>query len=206
MAGSRFAVFVEGIKDLKDFEKLGKDIPLATVQAINKTADWARKRGADEIEDQVAFPRGYLSPSGRRFYVSRKATKSNREARITARGRPTSLARFIKGTAAPKQVGVTVQVDPGKSVELPRAFVIRLPAGKGPVETRSNLGLAVRLPKGQTMRNKLRSVKMANGLYLLYGPSIQQVFLNNAGEGVADEMSPAVLDKLEDEFLRLMGL
>jgi hypothetical protein len=56
------------------------------------------------------------------------------------------------------------------------------------------------------MANKFQQVQISKGLYLLYGPSIQQVFLNNAGKGVAKDISDPSADALEREFIRLMGL
>lgn len=204
MAFQNFAVFVEGLDTLKDYERLGENIRLNAIRAINRTADTTRTAGAKAIREQVNFPASYLSPSDRRFYVSRKASGTNLEAVITARSRATSLARFIKST--PAAGGVRVEVKPGTLRFLPRAFVIKLPAGRAPIDTRSNLGLAVRLKRGDALRNKTSVVRMQNGLYLLYGPSVQQVFIDNSGEGVAEDLEPFVLDKMENEFFRLMDL
>ena len=47
---------------------------------------------------------------------------------------------------------------------------------------------------------------MRHRLYLLYGPSVDQVFRANDGDGVANDMVPAVERNLEREFLRLLEL
>ena len=71
-----------------------------------------------------------------------------------------------------------------------RAFLMNLRSG--------NLGLAVRLAPGERIDNKRRMVQMSNGLYLLYGPSVDQVF-----RSVAEDVSADAGDFLEQEFLRL---
>ena len=203
-----YAVVVEGLEDLASFEKdfSAENIRFNAVRAINGMAERARREGKARILEQVNFPASYLNPAGKRFMVSRKATGNNLEAAVAARFRPTSLARFVTGTMTPNKPGVTVEVHPGKSRFMKRAFVIKLPAGSAGLDTKSNFGLAVRLKKGDTLRNKRNVVRMARGLYLLYGPSVQQVFLDNQGEGVAADLQPEIRDRLADEFLRLMDL
>jgi len=56
------------------------------------------------------------------------------------------------------------------------------------------------------MSNKVRQVQVSKGLYLLYGPSVQQVFLDNQGDGVADDLAPDALAQVEAEFARLLRL
>jgi hypothetical protein len=200
----QFVVVVEGLLDLKGLEGADERVKLNMVRSVNKVIAQTRTESRKRILGQINFPTSYLDPSAGRFYVSRLATQAKPEAAITARRRPTSLARFIVGSPAPGKEGVTVSVGKGKTETLRRAFVMRLRAGSASLDTKSNLGLAVRLKRGETLRNKNATVKMANGLYLLYGPSIQQVFLDNSGQGVAQDVSPFALEKLEDEFDRLM--
>lgn len=202
----RFAFVVEGIKTLAEFEEMGADIRFKAVQTLNTVARDARARGAKRIREQINFPASYLNPSAKRLYVSKQAQKNSLEAVVTARGRPTMLARFVKGGTPLHQKGVTVEVGKGKTKFLKRAFLMRLPAGTGPVDTRSNLALAVRLGKGEKLENKKSVVMMKRGLYILYGPSVNQVFLSNDDKGVAVDMEPEILDDMETEFLRLMGL
>ena len=190
-----YAVFVEGLGALRDVEELKRDVALKAVQAINKTADQARTKSDREIRAQVAFPATYLSPSTGRLTVSQRARRGDLEARIKGRHRPTSLARF----ATKSGKAVNVEVKPGLSTFLPRAFLIRLRAGSGITETKFNQGLAIRLKPGETLRNKKQAIRMASGLYLLYGPSVDQVFRD-----VAVDISPETALRLEQEFLRLM--
>ena len=87
-----------------------------------------------------------------------------------------------------------------------RAFLIKLNKGGGQTDTQFNAGLAIRLRPGEKIQNKVRQVQLSKNLYLLYGPSVQQVFLDNQGSGVAEDMKGEVLDQLEREFLKLLNL
>lgn len=200
----QFAVMVEGVESLREIKDLGPRIKTAAAQAINKVARDQRAEAARRITDQVNLPKSYVSPAGGRLVVSQQAQKESLEAKITARGRPTSLARFSRGT--PGKAGVTVEVKPGQTSFMRRAFLIRLPQGSTLTDSRFNLGLAIRLRPGERLQNKVRQVKLDKGLYLLYGPSVQQVFLNNEGKGVAADLADPTADYLEAEFTRLLAL
>lgn len=206
----QWAIYVEGLEGLGDVEKLSSKSKLNLVRAVNATTARFRKKGADLILGDINLPGSYLNPAAKRLYVAQQATKNNPQGIIRARGRPTSLARYITSRNA-DGAGVKVQVNKGGTTsDLKRAFLVKLPAGRGPVDTQFNLGLAVRLKKGQKLRNKKHLVQLDQGLYLLYGPSVDQLFINatggRAGEGVATEMTPDMLDFLQREYLRLMEL
>lgn len=198
----QFLVAVEGLKALDGLEKIPADIERAAFQAINKALDRTRAAAAREMTSQVAFPRGYLSGQNGRLEVS-KAQGGKLEGKISGRFRPTSLARFLVGKPKPSKPGVTVKVSPGKSIRLNRTFAIRLRSGRELTETNYNLGLAIRLKPGETITNKkivLQSMGKS-GLYLLYGPSVDQVFTQ-----VSEDVAPFGADVMEDEFLRLLDL
>jgi len=202
MAGT-YAFFADVIEaDLLD--GLSSDSrKLAAVRAINTAARDGRARAARMIRADINFPAKYVGPSDRRLYVSKQATRSDLEAKITARGRVTSLARFVKGSPTPNAAGVYVQKN--KVQYLKKAFVIRLPQGSNSVtDTVHNLGLAVRLKPGDVLRKKITARRVASGLYVLYGPSVSQVFRANDDTGVASDMSPELADQLVSEFLRLL--
>lgn len=201
MSGA-FAVIIEGFTDMRDFGEIKDDIRLIQQQTINKTADNARTRSANEIRRTVNFPANYLNPSEKRLFVAQYATAGQLEARVRARVRATSLARFVTSAKPVNQPGVIVQVHPGKARQLKRAFLIKLRAGSD-VDTLNNTGLAVRLRPGEVLRNKTNSVKVASNLYLLYGPSVQQVFMANDGSGVAQDLTPQIEQFMTDEFYRL---
>lgn len=200
-----FAVFVEGLSSLQDVNLLQDDIRFAASRAVNKITRDSRTSAARRIGREVNFPNNYLNPAAKRLFVSHHATPNKLEGRITARSRPTSLARFVRGQPRKGQ-GVHVEVKPGKARFMRRAFLIRLPAGSGPIDTKFNMVLAMRLRPGESLANKKQARRIEKGLYLLYGPSIDQVFLSKAGRGVADDMEPEVLDNLEEEFYRLLDL
>lgn len=173
--------------------------------ALNQTAE---RKGLTAIreamEEEIAFPAGYLRDR-KRLGVTQRATNSTLEARITARGRPTSLARFASGAAAiGNRAGsrLTVRVNPRVRRTLSRAFLVRLKAGQGPVsDDNFNVGLAIRLKPGERISNKRQMVPFGGGLYLLYGPSVDQVFLTT----VPNE-SGAIADAVAEEFFRQFEL
>lgn len=202
----QFAVFAEGIEIDLLGEVSSKARKAAAAKALNKIARDARSEAAKRILRQVALPASYVQPGGKRLYVSKPATPGSLEARITAQGRATSLARFVTGSARPgARGGVTVAVKPGKARFMSRAFVIKLRSGNAFTDTQFNLGLAIRLRPGERIQNKLRARKVENGLYLLYGPSVDQIFRDNSGEGVANDIAPQAADALAAEFARLIG-
>ena len=202
----RYAVFVEGITGLDEAAGMGERVKVAAYQAINRTTERGRAQAAREIRDEVNFPARYLSPGEKRLFVSKKAQRADLEGRIRARTRATSLARFVTGSVEPHKAGVRVEVAPGKARFLKRAFLVKLRAGSASIDTRNNLGLAVRLKPGEVLRNKSDVRKLDRNLYLLYGPSIDQVFRARDGSGVAEDISPDLSSFLEREFLRLMEL
>lgn len=198
MADYVFAV--EGLENIDQVQGLAEDIVRAARMAVNRTTERARARGAKEIRKEVAFPASYLTGERGRLKVTEKATAQKLQGKVTGRGRPTSLARFAKAKA-PGKAGLKVTVKPGSTKEMKKAFLLRLPQGSTLTDTQFNLGLAIRLKDGERVQNKKSMVKLGKGLYLLYGPSVDQVFRD-----VAKEISPDTADFLEAEFLRLVSL
>lgn len=198
-----YAVVVEGLEGLKDIENLPDNIVRAARQAINKTLTRTRTRSAREIRKQVAFPANYLSGQNGRLAVTGRPQGRQLRGEITGRHRPTSLARFAKGTpeTTRRRGGTPVTVKPGSPQFMQKAFLIRLRAGAAGIDTQHNLGLAIRLKPGESVRNKRIQAKKWGGLYLLYGPSIDQVF-----DDVAEDEVPFIEDFMQSEFFRLMRL
>ena len=199
-----FTVEVTGLEALRELQEIKGRVGVSAVRAINKVARDQRSNAAKKIREQVAFQARTLGPSSGRLFVSRKASRNRLEARITARSRPTSLARFTPGRST--RQGVRVEIKPGRVRFLRRAFFIRLPQGASLTDTKFNLGLAIRLRPGERLSNKIRQVQLGRNLVLLYGPSIQQIFLDNEGKGVAADISTQTADQLEAEFARLLGV
>lgn len=170
------------------------------VKAINKTVERSKAAASREIRSQVAFSPSYLSRADR-LGITKKATRSDLESIITGRHRPTSLAQFARGArvAGPRRTAVRVEVQPGIVRRLTGAFFINLRSGN--TDTKNNLGLAIRLPTGKIPDRAYKPTLVGKNLWLLYGPSISQVF-----DDVANDLSPQAAEFLEGEFLRLMDL
>jgi len=200
MAGA-YVVAVEGLSALDEIDALPEGILRAARQAVNKTVDRTRARSARNIRDQVNFPARYLSGQRGRLQIAKKASGKDLEGIIRGRERPTSLAQFVTTGSVGKKGGVGLTVKPGTTRRMPRAFLIKLRAGSASIDTKFNLGLAMRLRPGETIRNKTKAVKLAGNLYLLYGPSVNQVFAS-----VADDNAPEAAAFLEQEFTRLLDL
>lgn len=191
---------------LDDLDNFSPSTLGAAARAINRTADRARTQADRRIREEVAFPASYLSPAQGRLSVTRRATPGagadDLEAIITGRHRPTSLARFVVGSPQPGQKRRTplkVMVNPGHVVELERAFPVRLRSGN--TDTKNNIGIAIRLPEGQVPDRAYKPTKLGRGLWLLYGPSIDQIF-----DDVAEDIGPETADFLGEEFLRQVNL
>lgn len=167
--------------------------------AINRTARKARTLATAEIKEQLNLPSRYI---GGNLYIGAPATPDNLATEITGRVRPTSLARYAKGTPeSTRKAGyTTVEVQRGHYVKMPKAFLIRLRGKGGSTEgPNANIGLAVRLRQGEKIRNKRVSfVKTMNGLAMLYGPSVDQAF-----KTVRGDIAPEVGDFLANEYNRL---
>lgn len=203
---SEFAVFAEGLTELTSLDRASEEIKRAAYRAINKVARDSRVKIARKVRNQVNLPARFVAPGSKNLYVSQQATSGSLSATITARGRPTSLSRFVRGTPKVGTAGVHVEVAPGKARFMKRAFLIKLPQGSASIETKYNSGLAIRLRPGERLANKVSSRKVASGLYLLYGPSVDQVFRSRDGTGVATDMIPEIEQDLTTEFFRLLDL
>lgn len=203
-----FQVTLDGLEALIDIENLPKRTQMMASRAINKTLERARTRAAREMTDQLNFPTSYLRGKNSRLYVGRYSSETKLEGALAARTRPTSLARFVTGNKTPfKKGGVTAVVHNGKARYMKRAFIIKLKKGVELNEENFNLGLAVRLPAGARPSHAYKPVPLGRGLWLLYGPSIQQAFIGqNPEKGVATQIKPEMAAYLEREFLRLMAL
>lgn len=181
---------------LDNLRDMSKGVQINLVRAVNKTITWSRTQAAREIRKQVNFPVSYLSPSAGRLTVTQTATSNDISAIVTGRHRPTSLARFASNARAGFQTGARISVQPGLSRFLPRAFFVPLRSGN--TDTKNNVGLAIRLPEGQRPDRAYKPTPLSRGTWLLYGPSVDQVF-----DDIAMEIAPAAADYLENEYFRL---
>lgn len=193
-----------GIKDFQDYLEDRPEIVRRSARlAINDTAERkAVPQFRKSMQEQVSFPASYLrDPS--RFGVKKKATEADLTAVISARFRPTSLARFATGAttigAARRRGGVNVRVNTGGAKFLRGAFFVQLRRGRDTSDG-FNLGLAIRLKPGESIRGRRKGstgVMLDENLALLYGPSVDQAFRD-----VSTADSPKVAQLLEREFLR----
>ena len=154
------------------------------------------------MKDEVNFPPGYLEDT-ERFGQTKRATDADLTAAITARFRPTSLARFAEGQSfegARRTGGVRVKVNRGGGAKrIEGGFFVRLRRGADTSDG-FNVCLAIRLKPGDRLRGRKKGgagVQLAPDLYLLYGPSVDQVFRQ-----VSVAESPSVADQLQREFIR----
>lgn len=192
-------LLVNGLKGLSDyFEKLPDIAAQAASYAINDVAGGTgltllRK----SVYEQIDFPNGYLNQAlptgGTRLGLVSKANKNKLEAVIKGRDRPTSLARFANKGQTPKSTakrGVSITVK-GKNTKFKKnAWLVNLRNG--------NLGLAVRLAPGERLNKHTASkVQIAPDIFLLYGPSVDQVL-----RGVADEKSDEMASMVARQFFR----
>jgi hypothetical protein len=197
-------VETKGLKAFTDyFERLPEIAGNAASMAINDVAGGTgltmlRK----EIYDEIDFPAGYLSKD--RLFLKSRATPSKLTAKIVGRDRPTSLARFATRGQTVRNTrgkGVKVQVKAGRIRGMKKAWLTPLRAGRSEL---GNVGLAVRVGPGQTLRNshgaKLLRTDKWGSTYLFYGPSVNQVF----GD-VAWDNRDKLTDMLVSEFLRQVG-
>lgn len=192
---------------LKPLDKLRKEVARipeiadeASRFAVNDTADFAHAESSRRIRDQVAFKVSYLGTAdgGGNLAVAKRATRGgDPEAILVGRMRPTSLMRFVQGTFQ-RGRPVRLRVSPGRLSSMSNAFPMKLRRGRGIYDPdNANEGLAIRLKKGESVRNKREMVQVSGNLYLLYGPSVDQVFRT-----VRADVAPAVSEHLERDFLR----
>lgn len=187
------------------FQRLPHEADKAARMAINQVA----QRGGlslikKDILDEIAFPKNYLS--GDRLGVSKLARDNDLEAVITARQRPTSLARFAPAQplGSKGRLGVTVRVK-GGGRHLAKAWLVRLPKGEKKSSDSFNIGLAVRVRPGEGVKGKKgqhQSWLVPGKVALLYGPSVDQIFRQVSGD-VAEPIGDMVQQEFLRQFVRL---
>jgi hypothetical protein len=180
---------INGLEDVRRFfDELPDVAEDAAVFAINDVVVGegmvAIRR---EMREQIDFPAGYLEAG--RLRVGKRARRGTLEASIRGRDRATSLARFAGGqtSANTRGRGVQVKVKRGQTRVLRKGFIVDLKNG--------NRGVAVRLKPGESMRNSDKAVRLDDNVYLLYGPSVDQVF-----KGVAVDVAPQMTVALSRRF------
>ena len=191
---------------LAEFDKmlqaLGASVEPSAADAINDTVVFARRLGSQEIRKRINFKANYIDAG--RLAITRRAKPANLEAVVTGRDRPTSLARFSQG--APKfgrqrrPPRVRVKASGGAS-PIEGGFFMRLRRGNSVISAENaNIGLAIRLKEGERVKNKNDMVPVGRNLYLLYGPSVGQVYRT-----VSEKTSDEVAAQLANRFAHHLG-
>lgn len=184
-------VKIVGLDALLDSYKKAPDAAATAAQlALNSGARTARRLSADKILSQVNLGPDYFKGSkGDQRLAVRLAKQGELTSEVIARKRPTSLARYSLNRTVRRGQPVNVKirnkiktgakVSGGSRSEAP-FFLLKLRAGKADIESKFNLGLAVRLRKGEKLSGKYKLVKPLNpgkdNVVLLYAPSVDQVF------------------------------
>lgn len=191
---------LDGFEDL--LRSLGAQVEPSASDAINDTAVFARRLGSQEIRRRINFKANYLD--GGRLAISQRAHPKRLEAVITGRDRPTSLARFRQGAPRfgqqriPPRVRVSAS---GGTTAIRKGFYMRLRRGNSIISAEnSNIGLAIRLAEGERIKNKNEMVPIGGNLYLLYGPSVAQVYRT-----VSEESAERVSIQLASRFAHYLG-
>jgi hypothetical protein len=192
-----YVVIVEGMSEVQSLiDETTGNLNLRASQAINKTLDHYRAKLSKGVRSQINFAANYVGPNSGRLSVSTYSSRNNLYGKINARDRPTSLARFVKGTPR-RGAGVRVEVSKGVISTLSKSFLINLNG--------NNRGLAIR--SNTPISNKRIKVKPIKGnLYLLYGPSVNQIVQTILDENENGQYKENIAAYMEAEFARLRKL
>jgi len=201
---SDVVIAIEGLAALDFMVEIPKDIERAAYRALNKTASRARTAASRAIRAQVRFPASYIGPSSGRLTTVTAKKGDGLVAKVVGRDRPTSLARFVRGSGRPVRKaggkrGLNVTVEKGGAAKfINRAFIINLRSG--------NKGFAVRTDGGKPgVAYKPKRIGKDGKLWLLYGPSVDQVLFSVTRQsGVFTDIGPETAEFLEREFRRLL--
>lgn len=201
-------VKTSGLPDFEDRlaampEKAVKAAVLATNAAATKAAVWGKR----EVISQVAFPKRYLDD---KLKVVSKANANNIEAVVRGEFQARSLASFAankpKTFAKFYKIAPRLRIKPTSNAGSfgTRMFFLALRQGQRFDEEAFNVGLAVRLKKGEQLRNTTGAVKATKipNVYLLYGPSVNQVF-QTVAPNIAGDVANYQATEFERQFRRL---
>lgn len=197
-----FLFEIEGLQGLDFTEDLKNNLQETAKRVVNSALERAKTKSAKELSEQVNFPKGYFKGTNSRLQISSRPSLERLQGSVTGRSRPTSLATFSSKNT--KSGPIRVSVKPGRQATLPTAFFLKLRAGNSGIDQRFNLGVAIRTANGQPPKTAYKPLKIGKNLYLLYGPSVNQVF--GGDKGVAVKVTPDLLQFMQDEFLRLIDL
>lgn len=179
-------------------ERTDKALRLAVNAASLHGARMAKKQMLAEVNRTSAYI-GNPKNINAKLAIVKTARAGDLESIVRAQHRPASLAGFSDSPVSfgrPK-APIRVRVGRSKTVEMKRAFFIRLKRGAALSEDNYNLGIAMRLKPGEKVNNKNVHVSGNSRYAVLYGPSVEQMF-----NRITPEITDEVLDYAEREFLR----
>lgn len=185
-----------GIQGLASFVARTPEVAAEAAKlAVGDAAEWGRNLSKREMASAVNLPADALA--GRRFRISQRPTTANPEAVISADNNPLGLSRFVvsqkaRGAAHPKVrilVGGATKSFSDPDIKGSYSFLIPTPGGA------DGVGLALRTK--EPLRNSQAARKIGRDLYLLSGPSVNQMF----GQ-LMPTIVPRVEAKLQTEFAR----
>lgn len=202
------AITFRGLDDVrKRVAGIPETVDEASMFAVNEAITYGQAESSRRIREQVSLSASYIGSAtdpNARLRVAKKARRGDLEGVIAGRTRPTSLAQFMRGAKLGKGGYVKVKVSAaGAAKRIPNAFPMKLRRGTGVYDPENaNEGVAVRLKDGKLPggMNKKQMVQVEGNLYLLYGPSVDQVFRD-----VRYEVQEPIGDVLESSFLRNYG-
>lgn len=195
---------MKGMRDLETFAKeFPAEVDTAAQRAVNYTLVKVRTQTTRDMQKQVELGKSYLDSKLR---ITRKATIKNPIGEISGAFEPISLARFARGTIK-RGKPIKVRVKKGGSVtKFSNAAIVPL--------SRGGIGFLVRMKKGETLKGSSAARPLlprkrkdgsrsdpATKAYLLYGPSVNQLFKEMLK---TNEIIPVANDILEQEFFRQM--
>lgn len=186
--------YVAGIPEFERYlNEQVKNIEKAAILAVNSVAKSTYAELKRKVMGNVNLKASYLdgrdSTGRKRLEISQYARQGEIVAKLVGRDRATSLARFDA-----RKVGRQITVKVKNRTRIIKSGLL--------LDFRGNRLVGLRVKKGETIRNKkLQAKKVSSSkntdLYILYGPSVQQVV-----NQVAPEIIPDIEKKLGREFLR----
>jgi len=178
---------IQGLEDaIRRFPEAAKQ---AAKFAVNDTIEWSRVRIKAGIMQQIAVPEDSITPA--RFGITRRASTSSLEARLSASNQGLGLIRFVTSPRVSRAKSPTVRIKPGgASVKMDRAFLIPTPKAPG------SFALAVRAPGGLAKSRAARRIPNSD-VYILSGPSPNQLLAN-----IAPTLLPVIQTRLQQEYAR----
>lgn len=205
-ANETFIMVIEGLDNFSSLDKLPPIMRQAARIAVNHAATKGRSLLATGVLNEVALPRSYVQPGQKRLHVKSKATDDSLEAVLEARGRRTSLTRFIPGgVSAGGAKNSTLMIKVGKSSPVKQftgAFLFKLKSGSPDTDTKGNYGFALRTKTGKPDK-AYKPTQIGKNLFLLYGPSVSQILHSDRNKkGVVSKLTPRIQLLMEQEYYR----